>query len=52
MLMIKLSTKLSFDICLESKRVKRTVKATSKALMVVKEIIRTHRRKVDVVDTG
>ena len=50
--MVKFSTKLSFDICLDSKHVKRTVKATSKALKVVKEIIRTHRRKEDVVDTG
>ena len=52
MLMVKFSTKLSFDICLESRYVKRTIKASSKALKVVKEIIRTRLRKEDVVDSG
>ena len=50
--MVKFSTKLSFDVSLESRHVKRKVKVTSKALKVVKEIIRTRLRKEDVVDSG
>ena len=39
--MIKLSTKLSFDVSLELKRLKETAKTISKVLWVVKEITRT-----------
>ena len=43
--MIKLSTKLSFDICLEFRRFKETAKTISKVLRVAKEITRTHLLK-------
>ena len=43
--MVKLTTKLSFDIRLEIKRVRETARAISKALRVTKETIRTHSRK-------
>ena len=39
--MVKFSTKLSFDVRLESKRVRETVRIISKVLKVSKETIRT-----------
>ena len=44
--MVKLTTKLSFDIRLESKRVRETAKTISKVLRVTKETIRTRFRKM------
>lgn len=44
--MVKFSTKFSLDIILESKRVRETRMAISKALRETKETIRTKLRKV------
>lgn len=44
--MVKLTTKLSFDIRLEAKHVRETARTISKALRVTKETIRTRFRKV------
>lgn len=44
--MVKFTTKLSFDIKLESKRIKETRRAISKVLQETKETIRTKLRKV------
>lgn len=44
--MVKFSTKLSFDVRLESKRVRETVRIISKVLKVSKETIRTRLRKI------
>ena len=43
--MIKLSTKLSFDIALEFRRLRETAKTISKVLRVAKEITRTRLLK-------
>ena len=43
--MVKFSTKLSYDVKLDSERVKETTKTISKVLRVVKETIRSHVRK-------
>ena len=43
--MVKLSTKLSFDIKLELKHVRETARIISKVLRVSKETIRTRLRK-------
>ena len=43
--MVKFSTKLSFDVRLESKRVWETARIISKVLKVSKETIRTRLRK-------
>ena len=43
--MVKFSTKLSFDVRLESKQVKETARIISKVLKVSKETIRTRLRK-------
>ena len=43
--MIKFSTKLTFDVCLESRRIKETAKTISKVLKVAKEITRTRLLK-------
>jgi hypothetical protein len=44
--MVKFTTKLSFDIKLESKRIGETRRAISKVLRETKETIRTKLRKV------
>ena len=44
-LMIKLKTKLTFDVSLESRRIKETAKTISKVLKVAKEITRTRLLK-------
>ena len=44
--MVKLTTKLSFDIRLEAKHVRETARAISKVLRVTKETIRTRFRKI------
>ena len=43
--MVHFITKLSFDVKLESERVKKTTKTISKVLRVVKETIRSRVRK-------
>ena len=43
--MVKFSTKLSFDVRLESKHVRETARIISKVLKVSKETIRTRLRK-------
>lgn len=43
--MVKFSTKLSFDVRLEMKRVRETARIISKVLRVSKETIWTRRRK-------
>ena len=43
--MVHLSTKISFDVKLESERAKETTKTISKVLRVVKETIRSHVHK-------
>ena len=43
--MVKFSTKLSFDIRFEMKRVRETARIISKVLKVSKETIRTRLRK-------
>ena len=43
--MVRIATKLSFDVKLESERVKETTKTISKVLRVVKETIRSRVRK-------
>ena len=43
--MVKFTTKLTFDIRLESKRIKETAKTISKVLKVAKEITRTRQLK-------
>ena len=43
--MARFTTKLSFDVELESGRVKETTKTISKVLRVVKETIRSRVRK-------
>ena len=44
--MVKLTTKLSFDIRLEAKYVRETARTISKVLRVTKETIRTRFRKI------
>ena len=44
--MVKLTTKLSFDIRLESKHIRETARTISKVLRVTKETIRTRFRKI------
>ena len=44
--MVHISTKMSFDLRLESKRVRESSGIISKVLRVVKETIRTRYRKV------
>ena len=44
--MVKFSTKLSFDVSLELKRVRETARIISKVLRVSKETIRTRLRKL------
>ena len=44
--MVKFSTKLSFDVKLESSRVRETARIISKVLRVSKETIRTRLRKL------
>ena len=44
--MVKFTTKLSFDIRLESKRVRETARTISKVLRVTKETIRTRFQKI------
>ena len=44
-IMVKFSTKLSFDVKLESSRVRETARIISKVLRVSKETIRTRLRK-------
>lgn len=44
--MVHISTKMSFDLKLESKRVQESSGIISKVLKVVKETIRTRYRKV------
>ena len=44
--MVKLSTKLSFDVKLEFKHVRETARIISKVLRVSKETIRTRFRKI------
>lgn len=43
--MVKFTTKLTFDVLLESKRIKETAKTISKVLKVAKEIRRTRQLK-------
>ena len=43
--MVKLTTKISFDVKLDSERVQKTTKTVSRVLRVVKETIRSHVRK-------
>ena len=45
-IMVHISTKLSWDLKLESKQVRETTGIISKVLKVVKETIRTRYRKV------
>ena len=45
-IMVKFSTKLSFDVSLELKRVRETARIISKVLRVSKETIRTRLRKL------
>ena len=44
--MVQLTTKLSFDIRLELKRVRETARSISKLLRVTKETIRTRFQKI------
>ena len=44
--MFQIKTKLSFDLCLELKRVKETARIISKVLRVATETIRTRYRKI------
>ena len=44
--MVKLSTKLSFDVKLEMSRVRETARIISKVLRVSKETIRARLRKL------
>jgi hypothetical protein len=44
--MVHISTRVSFDLKLESKQVRETTGIISKVLRVVKETIRTRYRKV------
>ena len=44
--MVKLSTKLSFDVSLDFKPVRETARIISKVLRVSKETIRTRLRKL------
>ena len=45
-LMVKFSTKLSFDVKLEMSRIRETARIISKVLRVSKETIRTRLRKL------
>ena len=47
--MVKFSTKLSFDVRLESKRVRETARIISKVLKVPKETIRKPPIKDDLI---
>ena len=44
--MVKFTTKLSFDIRLESKHIRETARTISKVLRVTKETIQTRLRKM------
>ena len=44
--MVKLSTKLSLDVKLETKRVRETIMTISKVLKATSETIRTRLRKI------
>ena len=50
--MVKFSTRLAFDVCVERKQKGTTIRTTSKVLKVVKEIIQKHRPKDDVNPSG